>query len=52
MHNEYKKKTGKDLQGYLMFQRRGSSLEIKKGKGSKYSRAREKQLMEKDKQND
>ena len=36
------KKTGEELQEYLRFKRRGSKVEAKKGKGSKYKRAREK----------
>lgn len=36
--NEWKKKSRDELQEYLQFRRRGSKVEPKKGKGSKYSR--------------
>lgn len=37
------KKEGQDLQDYLnLFRRRGSRVEAKKGKGSKYNRSQEK----------
>ena len=42
MNKEYLKKDAKDLQEYLMFRRRGSRVEAKKGKGAKYNRGREK----------
>jgi len=38
MKKEYLKKTGEELQEYLAFRRRGSSVEPKKGKGAKYKR--------------
>ena len=36
------KKDGLELQEYLMFRRRGSRVEAKKGKGAEYKRSREK----------
>lgn len=36
------KKDANELQEYLMFRRRGSKVEAKKGKGAKYNRGREK----------
>lgn len=37
------KKEGQELQDYLnLFRRRGSRVEVKKGKGSKYNRNQEK----------
>lgn len=37
------KKEGQELQDYLnLFRRRGSRVEVKKGKGSKYNRSQEK----------
>lgn len=42
MGKEYMKKTGEELQQYLRFRRRGSRVEAKKGKGTEYSRSREK----------
>lgn len=36
------KKEGQELQEYLQFRRRGSKVEVKKGKGSKYNRSQEK----------
>ena len=39
---EYLKKEGEELQQYLMFRRRGSRVEAKKGKGAEYKRSREK----------
>ena len=42
MGNEYRKKDANELQEYLMFRRRGSRVEAKKGKGAKYIRCREK----------
>lgn len=38
MKKEYLKKSGEELQNYLAFRRRGSSVEPKKGKGVKYKR--------------
>lgn len=38
MKKEYLKKSGEELQEYLAFRRRGSSVEPKKGKGAKYKR--------------
>ena len=46
--NEWKKKTDTELQDYLMFRRRGHKVEAKKGKGSKYNRAKEKARMNKE----
>lgn len=37
MSKEYLKKSGQELQDYLAFRRRGSTVRAKKGKGS-YSR--------------
>lgn len=37
---EWKKKSAEELQDYLMFRRRGSKVNPKKGKGSKYNRAK------------
>ena len=42
MGKEYRKKDANELQDYLMFRRRGSRVEAKKGKGAKYNRGREK----------
>ena len=42
MGKEYMKKTGEELQQYLMFRRRGSRVDAKKGKGAEYNRSREK----------
>ena len=42
MDKRYLKKEANELQEYLMFRRRGSKVEAKKGKGSKYNRRREK----------
>ena len=42
MGKEYRKKNANELQDYLMFLRRGSRVEAKKGKGAKYNRGREK----------
>ena len=42
MGKEYRKKDANELQDYLMFLRRGSRVEAKKGKGAKYNRGREK----------
>lgn len=38
MKKEYLKKNGEELQEYLAFRRRGSAVETKKGKGTKYKR--------------
>ena len=43
MGKEYRKKDANELQDYLMFLRRGSRVEAKKGKGAEYKRSREKQ---------
>ena len=40
--NEWKKKSPDELQEYLAFKRRGSRINPKKGKGTKYDRAKEK----------
>ena len=42
MSKEYRKKDANELQEYLMFRRRGSRVEAKKGKGAEYRRSREK----------
>ena len=42
MGKEYRKKDANELQDYLMFLRRGSRVEAKKGKGAKYNCGREK----------
>ena len=42
MGKEHLKKDGEELQGYLLFRRRGSRVEAKKGKGAEYKRSREK----------
>lgn len=42
MGKEYLKKDANELQEYLMFRRRGSRVEAKKGKGAVYKRSREK----------
>ena len=42
MGKEYLKKDANELRQYLMFRRRGSRVEAKKGKGAKYNRGREK----------
>ena len=39
MKKEHLKKNGEELQEYLAFRRRGSTVEAKKGKGAKYKRA-------------
>lgn len=44
--NEWKKKTAEELQEYLMFRRRGSRVNPKKGKGCKYNRAKIKNIKE------
>lgn len=44
--NEQKKKSAEELQEYLMFRRRGSKVNPKKGKGSKYNRAKNKNIKE------
>jgi len=38
MDKRVNKKTGEELQQYLMFQRKGSKVPAKKGKGSRYDR--------------
>lgn len=38
MKKEHLKKNGEELQEYLAFRRRGSAVEVKKGKGAKYKR--------------
>lgn len=43
---EWKKKSAEELQEYLMFRRRGSRVNPKKGKGSKYNRAKNKNIKE------
>ena len=43
MGKEHLKKDGEELQGYLLFRRRGSRVEAKKGKGALYNRASKKQ---------
>ena len=52
MSKEYRKKDANELQEYLMFRRRGSRVEAKKGKGTEYKRSREKQKAKKRKQED
>lgn len=42
MDKRYLKKEANELQEYLMFRRRGSRIEAKKGKGAEYKRSREK----------
>ena len=42
MNKQYLKKDANELQEYLMFRRRGSRVEAKKGKGAEYKRSREK----------
>ena len=42
MGKEYLKKDANELREYLMFLRRGSRVETKKGKGAEYNRGREK----------
>ena len=48
MGKEYRKKDANELQEYLMFQRRGSRVEAKKGKGAKYNRGRVKDKVRKE----
>lgn len=48
MSKEYKKMDKENLEGYLLFKHRGTKLEIKKGKGSKYSRTKEKERTKKE----
>ena len=38
MKKEHLKKSPNELQEYLLFRRRGSAVEAKKGKGAKYKR--------------
>ena len=52
MGKEYRKKDANELQDYLMFLRRGSRVEAKKGKGAKYNRGREKNKARKHEQED
>jgi hypothetical protein len=40
---EHLKKDGEELQSYLLFRRRGSVVDAKKGKGASYNRANKKQ---------
>ena len=47
MGKEYMKKTGEELQQYLRFRHRGSRVEAKKGKGTEYTRSREKDKVRK-----
>ena len=47
MNKQYLKKDANELQEYLMFRRRGSRVEAKKGKGAKYNRGREKDKVRK-----
>ena len=42
MNKQHLKKDANELQEYLMFRRRGTRVEAKKGKGAKYNRRREK----------
>ena len=42
MNKQYRKMDANELQEYLMFRRRGSRVEAKKGKGAEYKRSREK----------
>ena len=48
MNNEWKKKTGEELSAYMMFRRRGTKVNPKKGKGHKYNRAQEKARIDKE----
>ena len=43
MGKEHLKKDGEELQSYLLFRRRGSVVDAKKGKGTLYNRASKKQ---------
>lgn len=43
MGKEHLKKDGEELQSYLLFRRRGCVVDAKKGKGTVYKRAKEKQ---------
>lgn len=47
MSKEYLKKNDEELQEFLMFKNRGSIVESKKGKGSKYNRSRERDMARK-----
>ena len=47
MNKKYLKKDANELQEYLMFRRRGSRVEAKKGKGAEYKRSREKEKIRK-----
>ena len=42
MNKKMFKKSAEELQEYMKFRRHGWATEIKKGKGSKYNRAKEK----------
>lgn len=48
MNKQMFKKSAEELQEYMKFRRHGWATEIKKGKGSKYNRARKKQEQEKE----
>ena len=48
MNKAYRKKSADELQEYLMFRRRGSRVEAKKGKGAKYNRGHEKDKVRKE----
>lgn len=48
MNKKYRKKDANELQEYLMFRRRGSRVDSKKGKGSQYKRSKEKQITRKE----
>ena len=50
MNKEYLKKDANELQEYLMFRRRGSRVEAKKGKGAEYKRSREKNKARKERE--
>ena len=52
MNKQYLKKDANELQEYLMFRRRGSRVEAKKGRGAKYNRGREKDKARKHGQED
>jgi hypothetical protein len=44
MDKRFLKKNSEELQEYLQFKRRGHAVDPKKGKGTKYKRAREKKF--------
>ena len=52
MNKQYLKKDANELQEYLLFRRRGSRVEAKKGKGAEYKRSREKDKVRKHGQED